>query len=84
MNSISAPSPNPARSITAFNYNIKSGSKAEVKIINMLGKTVKSIDVNTSTGNVVLSTADLPSGVYFISLNVEGKNSAVQKLVVNR
>ena len=83
-NSISAPSPNPARSITAFNYNVKSGNKAEVKVVNMLGKTVKSFSVSTSTGNIVLSTADLPSGVYFISLFVEGKNSAVQKLVVNR
>ena len=50
----------------------------------MLGKTVKNFNVNSSTGNIVLSTADLPSGVYFISLNVEGKSSAVQKLVVNR
>jgi len=70
--------------LTALNYQLKKGTKAEIKIVNMLGKTINSIPVSSSNGNIVLSTADYPNGVYMVALTVGGKNIAVQKLVVNR
>ncbi len=84
VNTISAPSPNPAKNITSFNYNLKSGNNAEIKVVNLLGKTVKQFNLNTASGNVILSTADMRSGDYLVTLSVEGKSVAVQKLIVNR
>lgn len=83
-NSMSKLYPNPAKSMTAFNYQLKKGTKAEIKIVNMLGKTINTIPVSNASGNIVLSTADYPNGVYMVALSVGGKNITVQKLVVNR
>jgi len=83
-NSMSKLYPNPAKGLTALNYQLKKGTKVEIKIVNMLGKTINSIPVSSSNGNIVLSTADYPNGVYMVALTVGGKNIAVQKLVVNR
>ncbi|MBS1765537.1 MAG: T9SS type A sorting domain-containing protein [Bacteroidetes bacterium] len=76
--------PNPAKSMTALNYQLNKGVKAEIKIINMLGKTINTIPVSDTNGNVVLSTTNYPNGIYMVALAVDGKNVSVQRLVVNR
>ena len=55
--------PNPAES----NVNIVAENDAEVQIIDMVGRTVMTVDVVEGVNTV--SVADLESGVYFVKMN---------------
>lgn len=65
--------PNPAND-TIY---IKNASKGKYKLINIDGKTVKDIEINSS--NVSFSVANLAAGIYFLS-NLKSKN--VAKIIV--
>ena len=81
-NSISAPYPNPAKSMVYINYNVSYNSKATLQIYNICGKIEKQIDLNNNHGIVTFNVADLPSGIYFCSLNIEGKIAKTTKLLI--
>jgi len=81
-NSISAPYPNPAKSMVYINYNVSYNSKATLQIYNICGKIEKQIDLNNNNGIVTFNVADLPSGIYFCSLNLNGKTVKTNKLII--
>jgi hypothetical protein len=82
---LSAPSPNPADGFTVFTYNVQENlANDRLVVYNMLGSLVKSIDVPGTNGVLVISTADLRSGVYFVSYQQNnGKLNSTTKLVVS-
>jgi hypothetical protein len=82
---LSAPSPNPADGFTVFTYNVQENLVNDKLVVyNMLGSLVKSIDVPGSNGVLVITTADLRSGVYFVSYQQNnGKLNSTTKLVVS-
>lgn len=83
--SLSVPSPNPADQFTVFTYNLADkAANDQVVIYNMLGSLVKSVDVPGNNGVLVVNTADMRSGVYFVSYKQSnGKLSNTTKLVVS-
>ena len=84
-NYISKPQPNPAGSSTTFYVNVAKASRsAQIKIFNMLGTEVKSVDVSDTRGSVKLNFPELRSGIYFYSLFVDGKASGTGKLMITR
>jgi hypothetical protein len=84
-NYISKAYPNPASTNTSFYVNIvKSSRAAQLKIFNMLGTEVKSVDVQETRGSVKVNVAELKSGIYFYSLWVDGKSTGTGKLMVTR
>jgi len=68
--------PNPASSAVHFNANININS---VQIFNTVGQMVGDVVINSTTGNVDISS--LKNGVYFIKINSDFGTST-QKLVV--
>jgi hypothetical protein len=82
--SVSAPYPNPAKNISYVNYSIPSGSKAIVQIYNICGKIEKQYALTDNNGVLAVNVNDLPSGIYFCSLNVNGKNIKTNRLIVSR
>jgi hypothetical protein len=66
--------PNPANDF----LNVSSKNKGQIKIINALGQTMESIQLN-AISNIRISTSKYPNGIYFI-VN-EGKFSS--KFIVN-
>ncbi len=57
-------SPNPAKDNIVIEHNI--GKRSTIKLIDMLGRVLKSISVNNNTSQTILNVATLPSGVYKI------------------
>jgi hypothetical protein len=74
-------SPNPARSSTSISYSLPTNNNsAQLQLIDNLGRTVKSIQLNSS-GRINLDLSSLSSGTYTYSLVVDGKVVETKKLV---
>lgn len=82
---IGTPNPNPASSAFNLSYNLGSSfGKGEAKMVvyNMLGAMVISETLVDAEGNVRMDVSTLEAGVYFTSLEVDGKQVATKRLVV--
>lgn len=81
---IGNPSPNPAYGSVSFNYSMNTASeKGKIVIHDMLGKTVKTVDLTEKEGSVKINTSDLISGVYFYSYSIDNKTLATKKIIIS-
>lgn len=82
--SISNPAPNPASSVFAINYKFGSTTNAGAKMViyNMLGARVMETEVEGLEGTLKMDVSRLDQGVYFCSLESDGKTLATRRLVV--
>lgn len=84
--SIGAPMPNPAASVFNMNYNLGSSfgtGTAKMVIYNMLGDVVKTETLADAEGTFRMDVSTLDNGVYFTSLEVDGKQLSTKRLVVS-
>lgn len=83
--SISSPMPNPANAVFNMNYNLGSSfgqGEAKLVIYNMLGAAVKTETLTDAEGNVRMDVSTLEAGVYFTSLELNGKQLSTKRLVI--
>lgn len=83
--SMSSPMPNPANGSFNLNYNLGSSfgqGTAKMVIYNMLGDIVKTETLSDAEGTCRMDVSTLESGVYFTSLEVDGKQISTKRLVV--
>ena len=71
--------PNPANSLTHFTFN---GTKAKLKIIDILGNEIKVLQLEGSAIKRIDLT-DMSKGVYFGKLLINNKVTTIKKLIVN-
>jgi hypothetical protein len=81
-NILSGAYPNPANSTVNFEYSLNTENTASVVIRNLLGTVVKKADLSSSETRMSIFTGDLPEGIYFYSLDVDGKTMTTRKLIV--
>lgn len=83
--SISNPAPNPASSVFAINYKLGSTSTegSIMSVYNMLGVRVMQVPVEDFEGTLRMDVSDLDQGVYFCSLESDGKVLATRRLIVS-
>lgn len=84
--SIGSPMPNPAASVFNMNYNLGSSfgtGTAKMVIYNMLGEAVKTETLVDAEGTFRMDVSILDNGVYFTSLEVDGKQLSTKRLVVS-
>ncbi|HBS85337.1 MAG: hypothetical protein A2W91_16145 [Bacteroidetes bacterium GWF2_38_335] len=74
--------PNPSNNQAVFTYDLM-GNDGSLVIRNIIGKEVKSVQLNSASGKQVINTSDLPSGTYICSVVVGGKNLKSMKLIVS-
>lgn len=74
--------PNPATNTVNFDYKLSSNSNATISIVNLLGSVVKRSDLNPASNKISIDVSDLPQGVYFYSIDIDGKVYKTQKLIV--
>lgn len=75
--------PNPANQSVMVGLGAASGSSDQVVVFDALGAQVLSEPVLSGQRNVTLSTSDLGSGVYFVSIVRSGTVVSTQRLVVS-
>lgn len=76
--------PNPFKSTTRINYSIKLSKYVQLRIYDYSGREIKTlVDKNQHAGNytVVFDASELPSGVYYYSLQT-GNNFTTTKMMV--
>ncbi|NTW33008.1 MAG: T9SS type A sorting domain-containing protein, partial [Bacteroidetes bacterium] len=80
---ISNPYPNPAKDYTCFNYSFPKNT-INIKFIlqNIIGTTIKEIEIGNTDGKLTLITNDLKEGVYFYSFLAGEKLIITRKLVI--
>jgi hypothetical protein len=74
--------PNPAGSKVSLSYSLTAGETGSLVVRNVLGSKVKEEVLAGTDGKIILSVTDLPDGIYFYSLNIDGKSSLTRKLIV--
>lgn len=72
--------PNPAKNnLTVVNENSKA---LYAIVINALGQTVRSF--NVETGRKIVEVSDLPEGVYYVSISENEKMISTKKLIISK
>ncbi|MGR3809187.1 T9SS type A sorting domain-containing protein [Jiulongibacter sp. NS-SX5] len=74
--------PNPANDYAHLDYRIKSGAKAKVSFLNLLGGTVADFDLDSFDNRLNVETRKWDNGIYFYQLLIDGKKVATKKLLV--
>jgi hypothetical protein len=75
--------PNPLKGLGSISYNLPSTPKnAKLFIYNMVGEVVKESTITSKNGVILINGADFESGIYLYSIQMDGKASAMKKLVV--
>jgi len=81
-NMLSGAYPNPANNAVNFDYSLNSDNSGSVIIRNLVGSIVKQSMLTGTTGKLSVLTGDLPEGIYFYSLDVDGKSMLTRKLII--
>jgi hypothetical protein len=76
--------PNPAKNLANINVELNSAQDVTLRIVDVSGKTVKTIDFGQLNGSYTLpiGLSELKAGVYFVNL-VIGDKMITEKLLVN-
>jgi hypothetical protein len=75
--------PNPATRKVFIQYDLKNqASEARLLVTNLMGVTVKSIPINSTSDKTQVDVSDLAAGIYFYSVAMGGKISVTKKLIV--
>jgi len=75
--------PNPASEYAELDYSI-TGSVRDAKLIiyNVLGSQMQELPLNKNDRKLRVTTSEMPTGLYFYQLAVDGKKVATKKMLV--
>ena len=77
--------PNPFNPSTSIRFDINTSGNVSLKVFNVLGREIAVlVDEYLRAGSCerVFKTGDLSSGVYFYSMNVDGKQMGVRRMTL--
>ncbi len=77
--------PNPANDFVTVQYDLSgcnAGTNARVILTNLVGSRVLSNPIHNSNGRIKLDISNLDSGIYFYSIEANGKVISTKKLIV--
>jgi PKD repeat protein len=75
--------PNPASNEANVSFHVVNNGEAVVEIVNAIGQTIKTNNVNAVTGKnlVMLNTSTIESGIYLVRVTVNGAQN-VKRLII--
>ncbi len=76
--------PNPTNSVTTIYFQLKEQCEGSIKIINGIGKVTNEIHFSKTAGlhNIELDMSNIPVGIYYYSMVINGKRTDTKKMVV--
>lgn len=75
--------PNPASDFAELDFSINNSVRdAKVIFYNILGSPVAEYTLDKNDKNLRINTREMPTGVYFYQLAIEGKKVATKKMLV--
>ena len=80
---LSTASPNPANNLALISYAMPANTKnGKLVLHNAIGALVKTIELNQQATSLVLTTNELPNGIYYYTLVADANIVATRKLVI--
>ncbi len=79
---ISSAYPNPASSWFSVDFNLPVFTTANLKVYNHTGQLTAVYPIQNQTNSMKVDIENYASGVYFLSIEIDGKQTGVEKLVV--
>jgi len=76
--------PNPVKDLANVSLTLKQSGNVIVDVTNMLGQQVLSMDkgnMNAGSSQFSFSSSNLPSGVYFVTVNINGEKFTHKMIV---
>ncbi|HLN52804.1 MAG TPA: M14 family zinc carboxypeptidase [Lentimicrobium sp.] len=74
--------PNPSSDKMHFKYNLKDNGTGKIILTDLSGRTLKIVNLDEVSGEVVIPTHDLSKGMYLCTLTINGKKSITKKIAV--
>ncbi len=76
--------PNPSRGYVTVQLRQRPGPDYKLRISNVIGQEIRSVGLrpDLTTAGLPLNLTDLPGGVYFYSLLVDGKVASTKRLIL--
>lgn len=75
--------PNPATDYLHIEYDILYIKDAKIKIYNSIGSVVYTKDLENKQEHLKISVSDFDNGLYFCSLQIDGKSFNTKKILIN-
>lgn len=75
--------PNPASSYLFIEYDIIFVKEAKLQIYNSIGAIVYTKTLKEKQDNIKISVSDYKNGLYFCSLQIDGKLLNTRKILIN-
>lgn len=75
--------PNPASSYLFIEYDVIFVKEAKIQIYNSIGAVVYTKTLEDKKGNFKISVSDYKNGLYFCSLQIDGKLLNTKKILIN-
>lgn len=78
--SISQAYPNPFNAETSFDLSLTESANVTIEVVNTMGQKVNSYSnrYNAGSNHIVVDGDDLQSGIYFCSVNINGKSKTIK------
>ncbi len=78
--------PNPFANSTTISFRLTENSRGNIKVINNIGEVVRENNFSKNAGlhNIELDMRNLPVGIYYYTLTVNGNHTDTKKMVVVR
>ena len=74
--------PNPAHQEAYIRYQAPQASQVRLTMYNLLGTTVKKMQLNSNKGQVAVNDTGFKPGIYFCTLEADGKSISTKKFIV--
>ncbi|MEO0471130.1 MAG: T9SS type A sorting domain-containing protein [Bacteroidota bacterium] len=74
--------PNPSNGRTNFRYRLPQQQDAQLIILDINGRRLKSIPLPTEVREMSIDLTSLPDGIYFYGLQVNGQNQSMKKIII--
>ena len=82
--SVSTPYPNPATDYFAVDYDLPSFSKATLNVYQNNGALLAKYNLKTNKGTAQISTADFSAGIYYYTIQIDGKTIGAEKVIIQK
>ena len=78
--------PNPFNGVTTIYFQLKEQNNGSINVISSIGEIVREVHFSKTAGlhNIELDMGNLPVGVYYYSMVINGRHNATKKMVVVR
>lgn len=74
--------PNPVHHEAYIRYQAPDASQVRLTMYNVLGTTVKKMQLNSNKGQVAVNAVGFKPGIYFCTLEADGKSISTKKFIV--